>query len=289
MSTIELIEKEQATAIGDFLVGRWLPFQQKTTVGPFVFVDPVGPTVLESGETLDIAPHPHIGLSAMTYLFEGTILHQDSLGTEVELQPGAVGWMTAGKGMVHSERTPNYLRQMRKPLHGLQVWVALPKQQEELEPSFVHVEASELPEWEQQGVQIKLIAGEALGQKSPVPVHSGLFFMELKSTHRVSLTFGAELLGEKALYLRKGHIQHEGHTYMPNQFFVPQGSHLCSFEMEEQSVVYLFGGEPLVEERAMHRNFVHSDPKRIEEAKQAWEDHAFSPAFEEMDCLSNSQ
>ena len=165
MSNIQLIIEERAADIGNFLVGRLLPFKEKRAVGPFVFIDHMGPAKLKDYQNLDVPPHPHIGLSTLTYLFEGAIMHRDSLGTELEIQPGAVNWMTAGKGVVHSERTPEYLRTTDKTLHGLQIWVALPKHLENCEPSFAHIEAEEIPHWKQDNVNFKLIAGEAFGKK----------------------------------------------------------------------------------------------------------------------------
>src|SRR5690554_5726820 len=180
MSNIQLIIEERAADIGNFMVGRLLPFKQKRTVGPFAFIDHMGPASLRNHENLDVPPHPHIGLSTLTYLFEGAIMHRDSIGSEIEIQPGAVNWMTAGKGVVHSERTPEHLRNSEKNLHGLQIWVALPKELEEIEPSFTHIEANQIPQWEIQNTQFKLIAGEAFGYKSPVPVYSPLYFLEIK-------------------------------------------------------------------------------------------------------------
>ncbi|MES2133303.1 MAG: pirin family protein, partial [Bacteroidota bacterium] len=145
MSNVNLIIEERAASIGNFMVGRLLPFRQKRAVGPFVFIDHMGPAYLSEHENLDVPPHPHIGLSTLTFLFEGSIMHKDSLGTEMEIKPGAVNWMTAGKGIVHSERTPEYLRKTDKTLHGLQIWVALPKELEQMEPNFVHVEANDIP------------------------------------------------------------------------------------------------------------------------------------------------
>ena len=145
MSNIGMIIEERAADIGNFLVGRLLPFRQKRMVGPFIFIDHMGPAALKDYQNLDVPPHPHIGLSTLTYLFEGAIMHRDSLGTAVEIQPGAVNWMTAGKGVTHSERTPEYLRTTDKRLHGLQIWVALPKDLEQSTPSFAHIAAEEIP------------------------------------------------------------------------------------------------------------------------------------------------
>ncbi len=193
MSNISLIIEERAANIGNFMVGRLLPFREKRAVGPFVFIDHMGPAHLSDHENMDVPPHPHIGLSTLTFLFEGSIMHRDSLGTELEIKPGAVNWMTAGKGIVHSERTPEYLRHSDKMLHGLQIWVALPKELEQMDPNFAHVEASDIPHWEENGVSYKLIAGEAFGQKSPVPVYSPLYFIEIKSETTQKINIGKDL------------------------------------------------------------------------------------------------
>ena len=182
MSNIEQIIEERAADIGNFLVGRLLPFRQKRAVAPFVFLDHMRPTHLSNYQNLDVGPHPHIGLSTLTYLFEGSIMHCDSLGSEIEIKPGAVNWMTAGKGIVHSERTPEYLRSSEKMLHGFQIWVALPKELEKMEPSFVHIEEEEIPHWTENGLSFKLIAGEAFGRKSGVPTYSPLYFIEIGET-----------------------------------------------------------------------------------------------------------
>jgi len=275
MSNISMIIEERAADIGNFMVGRLLPFRQKRAVGPFVFIDHMGPAELKDYENLDVPPHPHIGLSTLTYLFEGTIMHRDSLGNEMEIQPGAVNWMTAGKGVVHSERTPQYLRQSEKKLHGLQIWVALPKELEETEPSFTHIEASEIPQWNQNNVQVKLIAGKAFGKISPVPVHSELYFIEIKSTKKQKLSIGNDLFGESALYILEGNITADGNNYKPNQILIAKDSKLCEFEMDENTVVYIFGGEPFAEERFINWNFVSSSKERIQQAKDDWINQKF--------------
>jgi redox-sensitive bicupin YhaK (pirin superfamily) len=275
MSNIQLIIEERAADIGNFLVGRLLPFREKRSVGPFVFIDHMGPAQLKDYENLDVPPHPHIGLSTLTYLFEGSIFHRDSLGTELEIQPGAVNWMTAGKGVVHSERTPDYLRTSHKRLHGLQIWVALPKVLEQCEPSFTHIEAKDIPQWEQEGVQIKLIAGNVFGKKSPVPVHSPLYFFEIKSTKEVSINIGEYLFGESALYILEGSIKNDGHEYGPKQILVAKDTKLCSMEFAENTTVYIFGGEAFPEERYIHWNFVSSDKNLIEKAKYDWLEQKF--------------
>lgn len=270
MSNISLIIEERAASIGNFMVGRLLPFKQKRAVGPFVFIDHMGPAVLKDYQNLDVAPHPHIGLSTLTYLFEGAIMHTDSLGSEVEIQPGAVNWMTAGKGVVHAERTPLRLRKSEKKLHGLQIWVALPKHLEDIEPSFKHIEADKIPSWQQDGVTFKLIAGEAFGKKSPVPVYSSLYFIEIKSSKSQKLNLGNYLNGESALYILEGAIQSEGNIFTTKQILIAKNSSLCEFEIQENSIIYIFGGEAFPEERFINWNFVSSDKAKIEKAKQDW-------------------
>jgi len=275
MSNIQLIIEERAADIGNFLVGRLLPFRQKRAVGPFVFIDHMGPAKLSDHQNLDIGPHLHIGLSTLTYLFEGAVMHRDSIGSEVEIQPGAVNWMTSGKGVVHSERTPEYLRHSEKNLHGLQIWVALPKELEEIEPSFSHIEAHEIPEWTEGTVHFKLIAGEAFGRKSPVPVYSPLYFLEIKNREATTITIGEQLFGESALYILEGSIRDGEETFGPKQILIAKNAELCTFEMAENTTVYIFGGEAFPEERFIFWNFVSSRKERIEEAKKAWVEQTF--------------
>jgi redox-sensitive bicupin YhaK (pirin superfamily) len=270
MSNINLVIEERPASIGNFLVGRLLPFREKRTVGPFAFIDHMGPAALSDHENFDVGPHPHIGLSTLTYLFEGNIMHKDSLGTEMEIIPGQVNWMTAGSGIVHSERTPERLRTSDKQLHGLQIWVALPKHLEQMEPSFSHTAEDELPVWQQDGITIKLIAGEAFGKKSPVPVYSALYFLELKNTVRQKVTLGSGLYGESGLYILDGSIEAEGHTFEPRQLMIAKDSALCEFTMNENTTVYIFGGEPFAEPRHIYWNFVATSTELIEDAKERW-------------------
>ena len=268
MSNIKLIIEERPSNIGNFMVGRLLPFREKRMVGPFAFIDHMGPTCMSDYENLDVPPHPHIGLSTLTYLFEGSIMHKDSLGTEMEIKPGQINWMTSGKGIVHSERTPEYLRSSNKMLHGLQIWVALPKELEEMEPSFFHVPENQIPEWKTDNIAFKLIAGEVLGKKSPVPVYSPLYLLELKSTSRQTVTIGEHLFGESALYILEGSIESEGNVFGPKQ--IAKDSKLCTFDMAENTTIYIFGGEPFPEERIIYWNFVASTKELIEKAKEKW-------------------
>ncbi|SHG73633.1 pirin family protein [Flavobacterium johnsoniae] len=275
MSNISLIIEERAANIGNFMVGRLLPFREKRAVGPFVFIDHMGPAHLSDHENMDVPPHPHIGLSTLTFLFEGSIMHRDSLGTELEIKPGAVNWMTAGKGIVHSERTPEYLRHSDKMLHGLQIWVALPKELEQMDPNFTHVEADDIPAWEEDGVSYKLIAGEAFGKKSPVPVYSPLYFIEIKSKEAKKINIGKDLFGESGLYILEGSIKNGEHTYDPRQILITTEASLCEFEIAANSTVYIFGGQPFPEEHFIFWNFVSSDKNLIEKAKKDWTEQTF--------------
>lgn len=270
MSNIGLILEEKSADIGNFLVGRLLPFREKRAVGPFVFIDHMGPTYLQEFQNFDVPPHPHIGLSTLTYLLEGSIFHRDSLGNAIEIKPGAVNWMTAGKGVVHSERTPEYLRNSDQYLHGFQIWVGLPKELEQSEPSFFHIEAEEIPEWLDGDLQFKLIAGEIFGKKSCVPIHSPLYFVEIKSKKKQKINLGNELFGEVGMYVLEGTVNIEGNDYGTKQLMIAKNANLCEFEISENATIYLFGGEPFPEERYIYWNFVNSDKIKIEQAKENW-------------------
>ena len=275
MSNIALVFEERAARIGNFLVGRLLPFRQKRSVGPFVFIDHMGPVTMDEREQLDVLPHPHIGLSTLTYLFEGNIMHRDSIGTSLTIEPGAVNWMTAGKGVVHSERTPDQLRDSKKILHGLQIWVALPKELEEIEPSFTHVPAADLPTWTSNGALFKLIAGAFQNYSSPVPVYSDLFFIEITAHERTTLQIGDALFGESAMYILKGSVLLEGKTFSEKQILIAENAKICSFELEAHTTIYIFGGEALPEPRFMDWNFVSSSKERLEKAKSDWNAQVF--------------
>lgn len=275
MSNIKLIIEERAATIGKFMVGRLLPFRQKRMVGPFIYIDHMGPVKLSERENFDVLPHPHIGLSTLTFLFEGSIMHRDTLGNSVEIKPGAVNWMTAGKGIVHSERTPEYLRHSELLMHGLQIWVALPKDLEQMEPSFSHIEEQQIPTWASGDLLFKLVAGEAFGKKSPVPVFSKLFMIEIKSNTKRTINIGDDLYGEAGLYILEGAVESEGNVYEAKQLLVANDSKLCELTISENSTIYIFGGEPFTEERFIDWNFVATDKQLIEEAKQKWKTRSF--------------
>lgn len=275
MSNVQLIIEERAANIGKFMVGRLLPFRQKRMVGPFIYIDHMGPVKLNERENFDVLPHPHIGLSTLTFLFEGSIMHKDTLGNEVEIKPGAVNWMTAGKGIVHSERTPDYLRDSPLYMHGLQIWVALPKELEEMNPEFFHVEKDQIPTWSDGDLQYKLVAGEAFGKKSPVPTYSKLYMLEVKSKTKQVVNIGDQLYGESGLYILEGSIESDENVYDSKQLLVAKDTSLCQFTIAENSTIYIFGGEAFPEERLIDWNFVSTSKKLIEKAKQKWKDQTF--------------
>ena len=275
MSEIKLVIDERHANIGRFTVGRLLPFRAKRLIGPFIYLDHMGPAFMSEEENFDVLPHPHIGLSTLTYLLEGSIMHRDSLGSLKEIKPGEVNWMTAGKGIVHSERTPDLLRRESKKLHGIQIWIALPKEFEQTEPSFTHIVASEIPDWEVGDSRFKLIAGEVMGRKSPVPVFSRLYLLEISSNKRRTLSFGDSFYGEYGIYIFEGSVQTGGRTYLKGKILVFENSPLHEIELEENSRIFILGGDPFPEERFISWNFVSSDRELIEQAKNDWRDQKF--------------
>lgn len=285
MSNIDLIIEERASVIGNFHVGRLLPFRQKRMVGPFIFIDHMGPARLGEGEILDVGAHPHIGLATLTYLMEGVIVHKDSIGSQIEIEPGAVNLMKAGKGIVHTERSPERLRQVEKTLHGLQIWLALPKEHENDSPQFTHVESSKIPSWKQGDASFRLILGEIGSYKSPVPQYSPSFLLEITAAKTTTVDVGNELFGESGLYIVSGAVQLEGSRFKERQMLVALNSKLCSFTIEEGSTVFIFGGEPFAEERHILWNFVHSSKEQIEKAKQDWINQRFPKVAGEVDFV----
>lgn len=276
MSNKDLIIEERSRDIGDFLVGRLIPFRKKRMVGPFIFIDHMGPSEIKPGQYLDIGQHPHIGLSTLTYLLEGEIEHRDTLGTKQRIVPGSVGWMTAGKGIVHTERTPKDLRDGSSfMMHGYQIWVALPKDQEEMMPQFSFTEPEALPTWSENGIDFKLIAGEGFGKRSPVPVFSDLFMVDVRSKDKADLNIEGQLKGEIGVCIVEGYIAACGERIEKGNMLVSKEEDLCSIEFGENTHVLLFGGTPFEEERHIFWNFVASNKALIEKAKEDWKAKAF--------------
>ena len=276
MSNTDLIIEERSRDIGDFLVGRLIPFRKKRMVGPFIFIDHMGPSTIKPGHYLDIGQHPHIGLSTLTYLLEGEIEHRDTLGTRQLVKPGAVGWMTAGKGIVHTERTPQGLRDgCEFTMHGYQIWVALPKDKELMDPQFSYTEASELPNWEEGGLIIKLVAGNGFGRKSPVPVFSDLFMVDVQSKEKAPVDISGQLRGEIGVCIVEGYIEACSERIEKGNMLVSKEEDICSITLGENTHVLLFGGEPFPEERHIFWNFVASEKAFIEQAKEDWKAKSF--------------
>lgn len=276
MSNTSLIIEERARDIGDFLVGRLLPFRKKRMVGPFIFIDHMGPSKVGNGTYMDIGQHPHIGLSTLTYLFEGEIVHRDSTGAVQRITPGSVNWMTSGSGAVHTERTPSDWRnETEHNVHGFQIWVALPTEKEQMDAEFHHIPQEDLPVWNQDGLQIKLVAGKAFGKESPVPVHSPLFMMKIEALEDTQLNFEGQLNGEVGITIVEGEVEACGETIGKGKMLVSNENNGCSFGVKKGSMLLIFGGEPFPEKRHIWWNFVASEEATIEEAKERWNGNGF--------------
>ncbi len=262
--------------IGGFEVRRVLPSAERRSVGPFVFFDQMGPAELAPGAGIDVRPHPHIGLATVTYLFSGSIVHRDSLGSVQAIEPGAVNWMTAGRGIVHSERTDVELRKRRQKLYGLQTWVALPKQHEESEPDFTHYAAALLPVIEGEGKSIRVIAGSSFGKTSPVKTFSALFYADATLQPGASLALDNEH-EERAIYLLEGAVEIAGQLFEPGRLLVFSSGDAIAIKATASVRILLFGGEPLDGPRYLWWNFVSSSRERIEQAKAEWKAGRFAP------------
>jgi redox-sensitive bicupin YhaK (pirin superfamily) len=267
---IERVIDARRRNLGGFEVGRVLPSAGGRSVGPFVFFDHMGPAAMPAGvpRSADVRPHPHIGLSTVTYLFEGEMRHQDSVGSDQQIRPGDVNWMTAGRGISHSERFDGAIRDHGGVVHGIQAWVALPTEFEEIEPAFAHYGANALPMFEGEGLSGRLIAGRAFGVVSPVKVFSPMFYAHW------TLAVGAKAApptdhAERAAYVVSGRVRIDGQDVAAGQMAVFTPGRTVLIEALEASVVMLLGGEPLGE-RHIWWNFVSSSRARIEQAKADW-------------------
>lgn len=277
MSNTSQIIAERSRDIGDFLVGRILPFRKKRMVGPFIFIDHMGPSEIGPGKYMDIGQHPHIGLSTLTYLFEGEMMHKDSIGSDQRITPGSVNWMTAGSGVVHTERTPKDHRdgQTRK-VHGFQIWVALPKELEEMDPEFHHIPAKELPRWTEGSLNFTLVAGTAFDRDSPVPVHSPLFMVEIKSNGDASFDLKDAAKGEVGVCVVAGSVGACGEVIEAGNMLLSKMEDTCRLTLHKGAHVLLFGGEAFNEERFINWNFVATSKDRIEQARNAWKNAEFT-------------
>jgi redox-sensitive bicupin YhaK (pirin superfamily) len=266
---IELVIEARSRDLGGFIVGGVLPFAKRRMVGPFVFFDHFGPLFLprDIPKSVDVRPHPHIGLSTLSYLFEGEIMHRDSVGSEQPIRPGEVNWMTAGRGITHSERFER-ARAEGGPMHGIQAWVALPVEDEEIAPSFAHLQGDALPTYEAPGLFARLVAGAAFGAKSRVPTHSPMFYVHWQLDAGASAQLPAEY-AERAAFVASGNVEVEGQRFAAGRMLVFAPGSPVTFKAETRSTIMLLGGEP-IGERFVEWNFVSSSKERIAQAKADW-------------------
>ncbi len=267
---IEAVVIPRAHDIGGFEVRRALPSTERQMIGPFIFWDQMGPGEFLTGRGLDVRPHPHIGLATVTYLFDGSILHRDSLGTEQSIAPGDLNWMTAGRGITHSERTAAPLRTHSNRLFGIQSWVALPRDAEEAEPDFAHHPSADLPVLDDGGVRLRLLAGDGWGLRAPVVARSALFYADvaLAPGAAVPLPDGHE---ERAAYVLDGEVGVAGSSFGPGRMLVFRaGDRLAVQAGAAGARILLLGGAVMDGPRYMFWNFVSSRPERIEQAKADW-------------------
>ncbi|HWC62218.1 MAG TPA: pirin family protein [Rhizomicrobium sp.] len=261
--------------LGDgFFVTRLLPDLKRRSVGPFLFFDYFGPVNFPPGKGVDVRPHPHIGLATITYLFEGSQMHRDTLGSAQEILPGDVNWMTAGRGIAHSERTGPEARAAGHRLHGIQTWIGLPVTHEEAEPNFQHFKAAELPQTDKQDVKLKLMVGKAFGLAAPVKVFSPIFYADAQFAVGGALTFDTEY-EERAVFVTEGELQVGPDIIPAGRVVVLDKDDLTTLFAHAPARVVLFGGAPLDGPRHLWWNFVSSSKERIERAKQEWKEGKF--------------
>jgi redox-sensitive bicupin YhaK (pirin superfamily) len=281
-----VIVTRQRDLVDGFKVRRALPSARRRMVGPFIFLDQMGPEVLRGGRGLDVAPHPHIGLATVTYLFEGELLHRDGLGTIQVIKPGEVNWMTAGSGIAHSERTPPEMRQ-GSPLFGIQSWIALPRRDEETAPTFAHHSAGELPVEEGEGKRVRLILGSLYGARSSVQTLSEMFYADITLVAGARLPVPVEHR-ERAAYVVEGAVKlvPDGGVFEAGQLLVfkPRAEILLESKASASRLM-LLGGEPLDGPRHIWWNFVSSSKERIEQAKEDWREGRFAAVPEETEFI----
>ncbi|TIR25605.1 MAG: pirin family protein [Mesorhizobium sp.] len=271
---IELMVIPNAKDIGGFEVRRALPTAKRRLVGPFIFFDRMGPAILRAGHALDVRPHPHIGLSTVTYLFDGKIRHRDSLGTEMVIAPGDVNLMTAGRGIVHSERTPEELRGAPMSVSGLQTWLALPDGKEEIAPVFANTSVARLPEIDAGGVSGRIVIGEFFGLRSPVATASDTLYADLRLAAGASVQIPADA-EERAIYTLEGDVSIAGDVFPAERLLVFKPGEEIVVSSERGAHFMLFGGASLGSQRYIWWNFVSSSKERIEQAKQEWKTGRF--------------
>src|SRR5688572_831705 len=245
--TLQLVIEQRSRDLGGFEVGRVLPFAKRRMIGPFIFFDHFGPAQFSRGipRTVDVRPHPHIGLATLTYLFEGEIMHRDSVGSEQAIRPGEVNWMIAGSGITHSERFERARREGGR-MDGIQTWVALPREHEETEPAFFHHAAAEFPAWREGGASLRLIAGEAGGARSPVRTHSPLFYIHAELAPQARIVLPVEFR-ERAAYVAAGSVEAHGQSFAAGRMLVFAPGSEARLTAQAPATLLLLGGEPVGE------------------------------------------
>ena len=261
--------------LGDgFEVRRLLPAAARRTVGPFIFFDHMGPVRFNPGQAIDVRPHPHIGLATVTYLFEGALMHRDSLGFVQRITPGDVNWMTAGHGIVHSERSPYDERDSTRGLHGIQVWIALPQADEQTDPAFTHHPKDTLPQLTLPAAELRLIAGSGWGLSAPVRTFSPMFYAAIEAAGATQFELPAEF-AERAIYVVDGDVSAGGNTVAPRTVAVFAPDVPVTINTTGAARIMAFGGAPLDGERHISWNFVASSRERIDEARTRWREQRF--------------
>ena len=269
---------------GGFEVRRALPSERRQMVGPFIFFDQMGPAQFLAGNGLDVRPHPHIGLATVTYLFDGQVMHRDSEGNALEITPGAMNLMTAGRGIAHSERSPSHARRSGDKLFGIQSWIALPQAYEEIQPSFQHFEAANLPVVEAPGLWARVIAGSAFGQTSPVGMFSDWFYAEVMLEAGTSAPLDRDY-EERAIYIVLGEIEIAGETFEAPRLLIFRPGDRITVRASSRSRLMFLGGSALEGPRYIWWNFVSSRRERIEQAKEDWKSGRFAPVPSETEFI----
>lgn len=281
---VELTLVPPTRDLGGFEVRRALPSRRRQMVGPFIFLDQMGPAQFPVGQGVDVRPHPHIGLATVTYLFAGSLMHRDSEGNAIEIEPGAMNLMTAGRGIAHSERTPAAARQSSSPLSGIQSWLALPTAHEETEPTFQRFAASQLPVVEDTGLHARIIAGSAFGQRSPVSTASEWLYAEVKLQAGTSAPFEADQ-EERGIYIAEGEIEIAGDRFAAPQLLVFRPGDRITITAKLSSRLMFLGGAGIDGPRYIWWNFVSSSKERIEHAKADWKQGRFKPVPGETEFI----
>jgi redox-sensitive bicupin YhaK (pirin superfamily) len=283
MTILQLVDARQRD-LGGFVVRRVLPAEGRQMVGPFIFFDHLGPTQFESGQGIDVRPHPHIALATVTYLFSGSLEHRDSLGNVREIRPGDVNWMAAGRGIAHSERTPRLARAAGEKIHGIQSWVALPDDREDDEPSFTHYPASVIPQRLLDGVTLSVVAGEALGLRSPVVTAWPTLYVHARFTPGAVLEMPIEH-EERAVYVVQGELAVDEGMIVEGQLAVLAPGVKIRLRAQGEARAMLLGGNRFPTPRYIWWNFVASSHERIERAKKRWANREFPPVPGETEFI----